>query len=210
MSSHEETLKRKLELDRLNKEENERLLELERRRLSSGQLPDTPVVQQEEDETVSFVSTGNKSDYQKIIEDYNKQYPETAVKDTDEKGVLIFPSRDAATDFLAAQAASKPPRKFLFSEMDATSGQLMDFHFFSCGDGALYKGSMSEIQNQLQEAQKANPDNGKIKAGLELIKARLNTNASVDYKSRVAEARNSEADRPLQNENSTPAPKPGA
>ncbi|KTD59007.1 hypothetical protein [Legionella shakespearei] len=131
----------------------------------------------------------NKSDWEKIIEDYKKKYPDEPVKDN----VLVFPTREDAINFFQQQASANPPRKFLGTEIDA-SGKPTGFNVFSCGDGKLYQGSLNEIQDQLKEAQKAKPDDPNIKEGLAIIARALNP--AQDFRAALKETK--DADEPQQ------------
>lgn len=126
----------------------------------------------------------NQSDWEKIVADYKKKYPDQPIK---EDNVLIFPTREDAINFFQQQAAATPPRKFLGTEIDE-SGKPTGFYVFSCGDGTLYQGSLNEIQDKLKEAQKENPDDPNIKEGLATIARALNP--AQDFRAALKETKN--------------------
>lgn len=116
-----------------------------------------------------------KKDSEELLKDYKDKFPDRKL---DEKGTLLFTSREELEQFLNDQAKLPPEgkgRKFLVSEVDA-KGQLLGKHHFSCGDGKVYSGSPEEIIAKLKENQAtANPTTQKLIAdGLSIFERILN------------------------------------
>lgn len=108
-------------------------------------------------------------DWKKIYADYKRLYPDKP----DQNNTLIFDTQEDAINFFTSHATSEPPRTFLVYEVDQ-QGNRTGFNLFSCGNNKLYKGSLKDIQSQLQADLKNNPEDLKTKHGLEKITRCLN------------------------------------
>ncbi|CAM2973339.1 Uncharacterised protein [Legionella steigerwaltii] len=114
--------------------------------------------------------TNINKDWSKIVDDYKKQYG----REPDEKnGALVFDSPEEVTKFFMAQATAKPPREFHCVYL-GEDGKPMDKHVFSCGSGHLFQGSLKEIQDQIKNALKDDPENQNLKNGKAYIKSLIN------------------------------------
>jgi hypothetical protein len=168
-----------IELEEVNKKalslEQQRLADEEKAKLAAQQQIDEEnaikskskkVDEKASPQEVKYGSLKPTSDWEKIVEDYNK---EEYKQEPDKNGALIFPNAEAAEKFFTEQASLK--REFLTTLVDENGKPVGDFHHFSCGDGQLYSGSLEEIHNKLTTAlETANePDQAKIKDGIQQI-----------------------------------------
>ncbi len=124
----------------------------------------------DKEETVPqmFKAKNKDQDWQKIVEDYTKQFGEPR-----SDGVLVFSSQEAVTKFCTEQA--EKGRKFLLEEIDANNNPTGHYEF-SCGDGKLHEGSLEKIRGELtKDLETASEQNQqKIKDGISIIDKLLN------------------------------------
>ena len=208
MSSKEQDIKKQLEQQReqLQRAEQERALLAQQEAARLAQMPQS---QQQTDETDAVdaapvvvikpvVSETAKDDWQKILNAYRDLYPDSPIKDN----CLVFASQDDARTFFDNQA--KLLRTFFAQEFvnDKASG----FHFFSCGNGVLYSGSIGEIHQQLLSAQKDNPS-AHVEEGLAFIAKQMVSNPAVNFRSALNEQREELADEINAAKNATSSPK---
>lgn len=142
-------------------------------------------------------STGTLStvgDWEKVVEDYQKKYPDTPVTNN----ALKFPVKEDGIQFFTAQATSTPPRKFFVRQVDQ-DGKPTGDNIGSCGDGKLYRGTLQEIQADLQSSLKANPNDANIQDGLDFITRTI----AQDLKARLHDAKE-EAPKASLEENNDP------
>jgi len=97
---------------------------------------------------------------------FNRPIPEDETKQKND--VLLFSSEKEAQEFFAEQA--QDGTRFLATWLDENNNAT-DNHHFSCGDGALYSGSYSEICLQLEAVIKDDKSNLKAVSGLATIKS---------------------------------------
>ena len=112
--------------------------------------------------------TTNKKDWEAILGAYKKQFG----LEPNEKGILVFPSPEAAVKFFTDMA--KEGRTFFATKCDAND-KLTDYHFFACGDGVLYKGTYAEIKSALTAAVQSAPENKVTLEGLNIFNALMPT-----------------------------------
>jgi hypothetical protein len=206
MSTKEEQLKKLQEEEKRRDEAFKLALEQERKEkaLKEAALATAEKEQRQVGKESYFTpSPGkNKSDWEKILEDYKKKYPDQSVKDN----VLTFTSLDEATKFFKDQATANPPRKFFMEEIDE-NGKPTGLNFFSCGNGKMYQGTLNEIQDQLKADQRANPDDPNIQEGLGDIARALNP--ARDFRAALKETKGVE-EKKEQAQAQAPEPAPEA
>ena len=178
LSDEEKRLKALREAAQLSEEEVllRRRQEEESARASSSHIRTPYEVEEPDDEMESSPFTMNvennstiDSDWEKVVEDYKRKYPERQL----ENNRLPFLSKEEATSFFEEQAAIQPPRKFMGRGFDS-AGQPMDYFVLCPGNNKLYEGCANEIYNQLTAELKDNPEDQKIKDGLNKIKPFVN------------------------------------
>lgn len=212
MSSKEQDIKKQLEQQReqLQRAEQERALMAKQEAARLAQMPQS---QQQADATDALdaahvvvvkpvvsetVSETAKVDWQKILSAYRDLYPDSPIKNN----CLVFTSQQDAQTFFNDQAQSS--RTFFVQEFinDKPSG----FHFFSCGNGVLYSGSIDEIHQQLLAAQKDNPS-AHVEEGLEFIAKQMAPNPAANFRSALNGQREELADEINAAKNATSSPK---
>lgn len=160
MSSNEKQIKEQLIREQLEKEQRAKEIELlnaeEERRKAAIQLDESDTEAKPEPE-VYKLSKKHSSDWNKIIEDYKKQYPDKPIKNN----CLCFESDDDAVNFFQAQATAQPPRAFFAIKVDE-HGTPLGPCMCSCGNGKLYQGNASEIKAQLEQELEKDPNNPEI------------------------------------------------
>ncbi|MBA2657099.1 MAG: hypothetical protein H0U70_08965 [Tatlockia sp.] len=117
-------------------------------------------------------SDKDKTDIEKIIEDYKKENYAQFYKED----ILAFPSQEEALNFFTKQATAEPARKFLFSQVDLDL-KLTGFNLYSCGTKKLYQGTYPAIKSEIAADLKLNPDNQNLIEGLKEISALANPTA---------------------------------
>jgi hypothetical protein len=143
--------------------------------------------------------------WKKIVENYKKEFPDAKIE---EGNCLRFESTTSATNFFTTQAQEGSP----FLATWVVDGNIVDDHFFSCGDGTLYKGSFAEIAQQLEAALETatHPDiQGKISEGLARIKQAMpkEQNPAAEWKSKLQESKSAtNAENTEEAANTAPSP----
>ena len=117
-------------------------------------------------------------DTSKLLEEYQEQFNKPYPKD----GLLTFPSEQIAHDFFQKQA--EVGLKFIILLVDENMNMIESGTLFSCGDGALYKGTFSEIHAQLEKAIQQNKGNTKAIEGLARIKEWMPPNSAFQMEAR--------------------------
>lgn len=197
MSSNKESVKKKLEEDRIKAQELANL-ELDNQRKQQRILAED----QERKQAANNQRTINEQlkpcafqmspkptpkandDWKKIVADYVKKYPKGEVKDN----TLSFATREEAVDFFQEQATKK--RTFLAYEMDE-HGKKTGFCVLSTGNGQLYKGTAAEIQAQLNQG----PQDEHSALGNEMLKSMLNP--TPNYREALRNNRNAQEEEEL-------------
>lgn len=132
-----------------------------------------------------------KSDWEKILAEFKEKYPNTPV----DANVLTFATKEEAINFFKSEATKG--HKFLAEEI-TQEGTPTGFYLFSCGDKNMYQGTISQIHDQLLEAQLKNPDDANLKEGIAKISALLNPTQSYRESMR--------GERPSDGNNTSPTP----
>lgn len=195
------------EKKKLAKEKAEALqLEEEKARASAilaAKEENKPVAKEEELES-TFKPAQTDENWKKIVKAYKEEFKQ---EPREEDGVLVFPSKEAAINFFEKQAAQN--LEFFVTEV-TPEGQPTGFHMYSCGNGQLYKGSLQEIQKQLQDALKQDPQNDKLNNGLKMIQNRMGIEQNPASKMRGALESLKNQDTPTpeakEEESKTPSP----
>jgi curved DNA-binding protein CbpA len=168
----------------------------------------------------------NDNDLDKLYQDYFKKWFHLRPEPANEKegqlvkrGVLIFPDRASAENFLTAQAKEEkfpggPGRKFMFQQI-GHDGKPTGYVAFSCGNKELYKGSLEEIKKQLEDHIKnPTPAHEKymdhMKEGLAQINQLIGPqkNYTESMKAALQDVRRAEVNANAQNEQQHTAPNP--
>lgn len=112
--------------------------------------PKDPAVVPDEEEMVLMrpMSKLMKKGWDAVVQAYELVFK----MKPNEKGALVFESREAALAFFKEQAAAF----HLFLATAHRDDKPIDFHVFSCGDGTLYSGSYDEIKDKLLEDKNTN------------------------------------------------------
>ena len=186
--------KRDREIEQLYNEEEQKKVAV----LAASFKKFSPAVEEEEYHFNIKPSGSNNGDWQKIIADYKKQYPDKPIQNN----VLTFTTLEDAINFFTAQAAHEPPRKFLAPEVDH-QGNLTGFNLYSCGNKKLYQGTLKDIQNQLKADLKQNPEDLNVKQGLDEITSLLNPTSG--YRAALQEVK-SPAEDEEQDKSNLPNP----
>ncbi|MBA3537599.1 MAG: hypothetical protein H0T84_13495 [Tatlockia sp.] len=172
-----------IELEEVNKKtltlEHQRLAEEEKAKLAAQQQIEEinaikPKPKKDHDKTselqeVKYSSAKPTGDWKDIVDDYKAKYD----KEPDKNGALVFATAEEAETFFTDQAVLN--REFLTTLVDENGKPEGDFHYFSCGNGQLYSGSLKDIHSKLQtslEAAVNEPAQAeKIEAGIAKIEA---------------------------------------
>lgn len=190
MSSNKESVKKKLEEDRIKAQELANL-ELDNQRKQQGAVAEEEERKQAANNQRAINAQLNpftfqtspkptpkaNQDWQKIVADYVKKFPKVEAKENS----LSFTSREEAIDFFQDQAAKK--RTFMLYEMDE-HGKKTGFCVLSTGNGQLYKGTAAEIQAKLNQG----PQDEYSALGNEMLKSMLNP--TPNYREAVKNNRN--------------------
>lgn len=133
------------------------------------------------------------TDWETIVKDYKEKYKKQPIIHEGHQG-LTFSSDEEAFDFFEEQA--KTGRSFHGEK--CIDGVATGIHLFSCGDGTLYKGKLSEIQSELQTALKKKSENEKTRAGLEQINKLVTSQLNAGYRKSMKEIRTPQQQSQLQ------------
>lgn len=196
MSSKEQDIKKQLEQQREQRQkvEHEQALLVRQETARLAQLPQSQQQQAEETQALDatlpvvikpVVSDAAKGDWHKILSAYRELYPESAVKDN----CLIFTSQQDALTFFNNQAKSS----HTFFVQEFTNDKASGFHFYACGNGVLYSGSIDDIHQQLQRAQQDNPS-AQVNEGLAFITKQMVANPTTNFRSALNGQREELAD----------------
>ena len=190
MKTKEEQIKKQIAEDRQNHEAFVKAQEaLHKEALRTTLMNENYNPKEDEKETLFTVQALSDSalDWQNLVADYTKKYPQFQIKNN----ILQFQTQEDAIKFFAEQAAIEPPRKFLVREIDENA-VLTGFCMFSCGDKNLYKGTLTEIHEQLKTAQNEKPNDQSLLEGITIISRMLNPNPTQDFRSTLQDNKKSE------------------
>ncbi len=128
---------------------------------------DTPKPGKKEEPT-KFVPVGIKPKGMKALLEAYKAYAEEHNLKIDRTGAMVFPTRDDAIKFFESRV--KFGDEFFVKELRGNSPT--GYYLISGGDH-LYKGTLSEIQQELGEAVKRNPSDSRKVDMLEMVTKEL-------------------------------------
>ena len=133
---------------------------------------------------------------------YKNEFKKEPERRPDGSCVYVFESMEEATIFFTEVAAQKQ-KFFCIEEGKGFSGH----NFFSCGDGALYTGSLQDIIAGLKQSIEKDATNHLAKDGLALVTSYLPkafANPTLEYRDSLGEKRK----KPLEEKYDSPSPKP--
>lgn len=179
--------KRDMEME-LARQEEERL-----RRLREGNAQETGP-QAEDNVAMGLKPNATQaSDWNEVVKSYKKKFPQLKIA---EDGTLTFPDRESADAFFTEQA-----KKHVFLATWVVNGELQDDHFYSCGNGKLYKGSFAHILEALNQDLAAEHDSKKketLEKGIEHLRNMMpkESNLTADHRSKLQEYKGTAAEEP--------------
>ncbi len=141
--------------------------------------------QQEEEERIAHQQKKNAAaraykpslkpvEWETILSDYERLFKRKPEPD----GTVIFDTQEEATTFFSQQASKS--REFLVTCLSPEKQEL-NAHYFSCGNGKLYKGSFEEIKQQLEIAL-ANNESTPVRNGLKTIENQIYRKKMSDFR----------------------------
>lgn len=181
MSNNADNMKKQLERDRINlesdnKKKQQLLAEEEARLNASRKLASDEQLKPNSFRVNPKPSSNPSETWKKITEKYAEKYPQREIKED----TLSFETREEAISFFEEQAADK--QIFMAMELDG-NGKETGFYVLSCGNGQLYKGNLTDIQDQLKNS----TQDEHTQLGLDMLKPLMNP--AQNYRSNIKNAK---------------------